>query len=323
MNYNLLKGTNIFVSSIGFGTWGIGGPTLASQAYGYKDRETSIKALLKAKEKGINFYDTASSYGEAEVLLGEVFQNNRKEIVISTKGGYRENFVAGGTNQDFGSVHIESSILRSLARLKTDYIDIYHLHDCPLSEIKNNPKLFDMLTNYRKSEIIKAIGFSGKSSLDTIEALDIFPFDVIQIGLSLVDMRPIIDGLIQKCIQRNISIIARSCLAFGFLTNEAKAGGFIDHRSKFSERQRKLWIACKELCTHIYHSDNGLKWSNKAINFALSCEGVSVVNIGMNNSRQVEENIQSLDSTRLSSIQIGNLLEVYKFNYHNKVIERQ
>ena len=80
MNYRKFGSTDLVVSEIGFGAWGIGGPAMVGDlaiGWGDVDDNTSIKALHKSFDLGINFFDTADFYGfgHSEELIGKVFGN--------------------------------------------------------------------------------------------------------------------------------------------------------------------------------------------------------------------------------------------------------
>ncbi|MCX7885937.1 MAG: aldo/keto reductase, partial [Verrucomicrobiae bacterium] len=116
MNMRPLGHTGLIVSEIGFGTWGIGG-----DAYGPTDDEESRRALERAFERGICYYDTADLYGDghSETLLGEVFERRRDRVVIATKAG----FVDRSGRQDFSPSHLRRALAGSLQRLRSDYVD--------------------------------------------------------------------------------------------------------------------------------------------------------------------------------------------------------
>ena len=86
MNYRKFGKTNLEVSEVGFGTWAIGGPAMAGDipiGWGEVKDKTSIEALKKALDLGINFYDTADFYGlgHSEGLIGKLW-GNRDDIII-------------------------------------------------------------------------------------------------------------------------------------------------------------------------------------------------------------------------------------------------
>ena len=91
MNLRKLGNTDLKISEIGFGAWAIGGGAMVGDTpigWGDADDETSKKAIHKAIDLGINFFDTADIYGlnHSEKLIGELL-GNRPDMVVATKGG--------------------------------------------------------------------------------------------------------------------------------------------------------------------------------------------------------------------------------------------
>jgi len=87
MKYKYLGSSGILVSELGFGTWGIGGATEAIPSYGPTDDNESQRALEKAFDKGINFFDTALVYGmgHSETLVGGAEKESGKKLFIASK----------------------------------------------------------------------------------------------------------------------------------------------------------------------------------------------------------------------------------------------
>ena len=124
------------------------------------DPPQAAALLRKAKDAGINFFDTADTYGNGlgETLLTDAFTGRRNEIVISTKAGY--NFYDYGDKrtgqqeipQDFSPAYIRKACEESLKRLKTDWIDLYQIH---------NPKMDAVLQDDLYEELAK-LQWEGK-----------------------------------------------------------------------------------------------------------------------------------------------------------------
>ena len=89
MKYRRLGRTGLTVSEIGFGAWGIGGSSKQAAAYGPTDDEESTRALRRAFDLGVTFYDTADLYGDgqSERLIGAAFKDLRPRVVIASKVG--------------------------------------------------------------------------------------------------------------------------------------------------------------------------------------------------------------------------------------------
>jgi aryl-alcohol dehydrogenase-like predicted oxidoreductase len=105
------------VSEIGVGCYALGG------AYGPKPADTIARVLEHARERGVNYFDTAGSYGDAEAVLGRVMRSHRAYVCIATKVGLRP-----GARPDLSAEHIRHSCEQSLGRLKTDRIDLLQIH---------------------------------------------------------------------------------------------------------------------------------------------------------------------------------------------------
>nr|WSX74942.1 aldo/keto reductase [Streptomyces sp. NBC_00899] len=139
----ILGRSGIEVSGLGMGCWAIGGPygNSGTEQFGWGevDDEESTRALHRAFDLGVTFYDTASSYGagHSEKVLGAAFRDRRDEVVIASKWGYTfDEQTRGAGGSDSSTAYLRSCLEGSLRRLGTDYVDLYQLHigDLPVAE---------------------------------------------------------------------------------------------------------------------------------------------------------------------------------------------
>jgi aryl-alcohol dehydrogenase-like predicted oxidoreductase len=159
MRYRNLAGTDIRVSEVGFGVW-----TVSTGWWGEVDDERSVRLLRRAFEKGINYFDTADTYGsgKGETLLADAFGRMRDEVVISTKIGYDfYNHTARRGQQerpqDWSEDFIRFALEESLKRLDTDYIDFLQLHNTKMDAIENDD-LFELMGEFVEEGKIRAYG---------------------------------------------------------------------------------------------------------------------------------------------------------------------
>ena len=137
MRRRALGASGIEVSAIGLGCWGMSG------SYGPADEAESVATLHHALDLGVDFIDTADSYGDGhnEALIGRALGDRRHEFVLASKTGWVKRVGPDGhevVGVDGRPERIRSACEASLARLRTDVIDLYYLHrvdpDVPVEE---------------------------------------------------------------------------------------------------------------------------------------------------------------------------------------------
>jgi aryl-alcohol dehydrogenase-like predicted oxidoreductase len=160
MKYRTYPKTTITVSEIGFGLW-----TTATGWWGEMSDDQAVALLREARDLGITLFDAADTYGNgrSEEQLGAAFGNDRERVIYSTKFGYDFYTYAGERKgqqeipHDFSPKFVRFALEQSLRRLRTEYIDIYSIHNAHLSEIAND-ELFALLEEFKESGKIRAYG---------------------------------------------------------------------------------------------------------------------------------------------------------------------
>jgi aryl-alcohol dehydrogenase-like predicted oxidoreductase len=301
VNYRQLGATNLRVSEIGFGAWGIGGATPGPTSYGKTDDITSLAALESALAAGVNFFDTSNvyGYGHSERLIGQAFAHRRKEIIIATKAG----FVDYESPPDFSANAILKSADSSLARLNTDYIDLLQLHNPSADWLKEHPSTLLALSRLQDEGKVRALGISIKQPADAFALLELFPFQVVQANFNMLDIRVVASGLLQKLNDLGAGLIGRTPLAFGFLagvlTGE-EAFDPKDHRSRWSREQIRLWaMGARDLLACCKESFESPAYQ-VALRFCLSYPQVSTTIAGMLTPAEVASNVLASEAGPLS-----------------------
>jgi aryl-alcohol dehydrogenase-like predicted oxidoreductase len=134
MQPRTLGRSGIAVSAMGLGCWGIGGPLWQGDrpfGWGQVDDRESVRAIRRAVDLGISFFDTADLYGagHSEEVLGRALAGHRDEVVIATKWGHTFDPVTrqrGGADTTPG--YVRRALAASLRRLGTDHVDLYQFH---------------------------------------------------------------------------------------------------------------------------------------------------------------------------------------------------
>lgn len=117
MNYLTLGRTGLHVSEMGIGA---GGPSRLGQRDNIRTAAESVDLVLRALDAGVNLIDTAEAYGTEDIVGAALAQRDRGQIVISTKKRLG--------NKNITAADLRAGLHESLRRLRSDYVDIYHLH---------------------------------------------------------------------------------------------------------------------------------------------------------------------------------------------------
>jgi len=310
VKYRTLGRTGLRVSDIGFGAWGIGGRTAGTTSYGDTDDRISLAALDRARERGITFFDTSSAYGDghSEELIGQAFERYRPSVVIATKAGYD----SWNRAPDFSSAAIVASVERSLARLRTDYIDLLQLHNAPLEAVRTGG-LREALAGLEAVGKIRAWGFSAKSPAEAIAAVTELDAPVVQANFNMMDVRAVESGLMEAVERCRAGLIGRTPLCFGFLSGTITMDTVFppgDHRLGWPPAQLANWIGgARELLAAV-GSDPGASGAQSALRFCLAFPAVSTVIPGILTPAEADANAAASALGPLPEAAVRAVLEI-------------
>ncbi len=203
MNYRTLGPTDIQVSTICMGCWG-----LASDFHwGPQDDAASIATVHAALDAGVNFFDTAEAYGDghSDEVLGRALQGVRRQVIIASKVSAHH----------LAPDDLTRSCEASLRRLNTDYLDLLQIH-WPSREIPFAESWAAMERLQREGKV-RALGVSNFGVIDLPELLAVGRPASDQLPYSLL-FRAIEYGVQRLCEENEISILAYSPLMHGLLT---------------------------------------------------------------------------------------------------------
>lgn len=313
MHYRPLKRTGQIASEIGFGTWGLGGTHRGAVAYGPTRDAESVRALRRAFDLGVTFFDTSDlyGYGHSETLLGKEFADVRSHLVLATKAG----FVDGEGKQDFSPTHLSAALEESLRRLRTDYVDLFLLHSPPVQYLNDDPDILHWLESIQHLGKTRAVGISVRSPEDGLMVARNYNVDAIQVNFNLADQRAAHLGLLDLCAERGIGVIVRTPLCFGFLSgvfNDPSAFAATDHRSRWPSEQRARWHAAAEVFAPCRAERAQQTAAQFALRFCLSYPSVWTVIPGMLTADQVEENVQASELGPLSEDELEQVEGLYR-----------
>lgn len=285
--------TGLEISEVGFGTWGIG----RKMWQGGSDGD-SLAALARARQLGINFFDTALAYGDghSERLLARAFGGGAELPVVATKIPPRNRLWPAQPGiplrEVFPLEHVKRCTEESLANLARETVDLQQFHVW-------NPEWLEDGAWREAVEWLKSTGkarFVGVSANDhqpasVIPALRTGLIDTVQVIYNIFDQSPA-DELFEVCRELDIGVIARVPLDEGGLTGSVTPatrfprGDWRDLYFK-GERKRQVWERVRRLQQDLGDSE---PLARRALRFCLSHPAVSTVIPGMRTAGRVEQN---------------------------------
>ena len=305
MKYRRLGSSDLVVSEIALGSW----LTLG----GGIDGRTARAIVDRAFEVGITFLDTANIYyrGAAEELLGDQLAVRRRDSYVLATKLY---FPMSDADKGLSRVQVEKQLDASLARLRTDYVDLYQCHrydrETPLEET------MEALSDAVRSGKVRYIGFSEWTPAQIQAALDlrgVEKFVSSQPEYSLLHRAPE-RGVIDVCAANGISQVVWSPLAQGVLSGKYRAGEAPPSGSRASSRAMG-WAIGRYLADDVLAAVERLKpiaaglgvsLSQLALAWLLREPNVAAAIVGVSRPEQLDENVAAsgleLDAATLAAI---------------------
>src|SRR5262245_39588858 len=207
------------VSALGFGCWAIGGPFSNTDGkplgWGEVDDDESIAAIRRAMELGVDFFDTADTYGagHSERVLGRAVAGHREEVVIASKWGNlfdEEKKLRVGQDETPG--YMRKAIRATLTRLNTDYLDLYQLHCAP--SVADAEALADTAEELVEQGLIRGYAWSTDDPVRVASWAGRPHCVAVQHELSVLHDAP---EILDLCEQHNLASVNRTALAMGLL----------------------------------------------------------------------------------------------------------
>jgi len=281
--------------------------------WGAIDDKASIRAIQVSIDHGVNLFDTADLYGcgHSESVLGKALHMVRNNVVIASKFGYR---IDEHSKQCTGKIclpnEIESALNNSLRRLQTDYLDVYNLHlrHCPAVLAADVQACLESFVALGK---IRAYGWST----DDVEQLSAFSPSPFFIGIQ--QALNVLQGnleLLRAAERRNLTVLCRSPLAMGLLTDkwtakDAFAASDLRSRWNMSAGNVPAMVDAVSDIRHILTQD-GRTLVQGALAWLWGKSDRTVPIPGFRNTEQALENIGAVDKGPLQAEQMQAIDEL-------------
>ncbi|KAG0250032.1 hypothetical protein BG011_008709 [Mortierella polycephala] len=303
----LTLGASILVSPMAIGTWAWGDSTWGYKPEMFDDIAATWEALQE-ESSGINFFDTAEIYGrgESERIIGRLLkrseENGKPKPVIATK------FIPFPWKLNYPSCLLNAA-KGSMERLGVDVIDLYQIHG-PI-HLRSIEVVADALAEAVKLGLVKAVGVSNYSIDQTVRMHAALAKHGIQLAsnqveFSLLRRYPETSGLIAKCHELGVAVLAYSPLGMGRLSGKYSAENPPPSSRKFSNYPM---TELKPLLTIMERiaKEHDVPMTAVALNYTI-CKGTIPLG-GARNPEQARQNAKAL-GWRLSDKEIEELESV-------------
>jgi aryl-alcohol dehydrogenase-like predicted oxidoreductase len=282
MESRILGDTGLRVPVLGFGAMQIGAPEFSEPQ--------AARLLNHVLDLGIGLIDTARSYGESEARIGRHVAHRRDEFVLSTKVGYG---VEGCDDWTYDCVSRGIDAARD--RLRTDRIDIVHLHSCP-AEILLGHGVLDALEAAHAAGKLVAVAYSGDNAA-LRAALESGRVQSVQASVSLVD---------RANLQRHLPLAAEA--GIGVIVKRAMAGApwRAGERAPPEQEYRQRFLA---MAADLPQADD---WAGVAIRFSAFAPGVHCALIGTAQTQHLEANLRAVEAGPLEARLAAVLAAAYR-----------
>ena len=295
MKTRKLGWTDLNLSTIGLGTWAIGGGGWR-YSWGPQDDRESIATILHALEMGVSWIDTAPVYGlgHSEEIVGKAIEGLRDKPIVATKCG-----MVWDKNREISNClkeeSIRSEVEASLKRLKVDVIDLYQIHwPMPDGDIEEAWRTIADLVDKGK---IRYAGVSNFNVEQLERIQDIHPIASLQPPYSML-RREVEDELLVFCAENDIGIVAYSPMERGLL-----AGKFsrerVQNLPKDDQRREETRFQEPELSANLELVEDLRRMAEKrgktvaqlAIAWVLRRPEITAAIVGARHLYQIEETI--------------------------------
>ncbi|TVP85922.1 MAG: aldo/keto reductase [Acholeplasmataceae bacterium] len=282
MNVVQYAKTDTPVNRLGFGAWQLGN----TEFWGHMSVDEGVALVKTAIQRGINFFDTAPGYanGLSETILGMAIKDQREKVVINTKFGHK----ADGSS-DFHPASIRESVLDSLSRLQTDYVDSVVMHNPGFDVLSGQTTHFQMFEQLKDEGLIRAYGVSIDSAEEMDMVLTHLQVDVIEVLFNLFFQAPA--KHFKAAASQHISLVVKVPLDSGWLTGKYDEDTiFQGIRSRWDDQTLQRRGKLVRQLKHITGHDNLTPY---AMAFILSHPEITAVIPGIKSVKQLDEHIRA------------------------------
>ncbi|MFC4640127.1 aldo/keto reductase [Deinococcus hohokamensis] len=262
--------TGLNVSVLGLGAGQVGAESISEDMAG--------TLLNRALDRGITLVDTARGYGLSEERIGRHLAHRRNDFILSSKGGYG----IEGT-EDWTPLVIRRGIEQALGRMRVDWIDIFHLHSCPLDVLRKED-LLGAMDDAREAGLIRVAAYSGENEA-LAWAVQSGRFGSVETSVNLADQWSR-QHVLPLATELGLGVIAKRPIANAAWRFPQRPVG---------EYAEIYWERLQTMNLDFVRQQAGLDWAGLALRFSAYAPGVHSVIVGTANIENLERNIRLVE----------------------------
>lgn len=319
--------SEVELSPLGLGCWAIGGPVHGDDGrtigWGQVEDDESVRAIRRAFDLGVRFFDTADVYGagHSERVVSRALEGHRDDVVIATKFGhtFQDDGSRRGHGLDVSPTYIRRACEGSLRRLGREAIDLYQLHVGSLPDAQADA-VVEELERLQSEGLIRHFGWSCDLAAQAQRWAERGTCASLQFICNVLQETP---GLTALCERYSMTAIIRSPLASGFLSGKYGPDSRLprdDWRAQATElgwgdlfnpdgSANPAWLAKLEALREVL-TDAGRTLVQGALGWLWARSHTTVPIPGFKTVAQVEENVGALRFGPLTSAQMTRIDEI-------------
>ena len=263
MEKRALGATGLHVTTLGFGAMHLNDERVSEDYAG--------RLLNEVLDAGINLIDTARGYGLSEERIGRHLAHRRSEFVLSTKVGYD---IPGFADWTFEC--IVAGVEAALGRMRTEVLDIVHLHSCPLHVLEQGD-VVRALEDCQRAGKLRVVAYSGDNA-ELRWAVDCGRFGSVQTSASICDQANLVQH-VATAEARGVGVIVKRPLAGAVWRYSERPGDFAE--GQYWDRLQAMVI-----------DPQGHDWNALALRFAAYAPGVASAIVGTSKLENLHRNVE-------------------------------
>jgi aryl-alcohol dehydrogenase-like predicted oxidoreductase len=314
--------TDLRCSEIGFGTWALG-----SNWWGKVTSGEGVNLLRSALDRGITFFDTGNVYGlgaNEEIVARALEGVPRESVQISTKFGYlleegRREHSQGERPQDWSPANARSSLEASLTRLRTDYVDLYQLHNPRMDAIRRDD-LFEELERLKEAGKVRHYGVALGPAIgwreEGLEAVERHRITSLQTVYNVLEQDPGRDFLAAGE-RAGVGVMARVPTSSGLLEDKYTLETTFPPHDHRSHRPREWLVEGLQKVERLRFlcEEHDITLAQAALKFILAQPAIACVLPTVTSVAELEEWAAASEKPGLTEDDVARVAELYERNF--------